>query len=831
MSEPTSTPTRRRAGPVRLVLFVLLIAVVAGSQLLGLRSVWTLADVADSFDVANGVSATTADAQRDSLRLRLLLEQEDVDLEGVQLQTSLLRGELDQLSAGGLEPDARARLQVAVVATDDVSEEVARLLADRQRTGSPSRLSDRELLLAAPAVHGDAAVAEQSVRTLSSDLEHDLFSKGVRTVERRRDEQVVSVVVAVTAIALAVSLALSLRRGSRRDFADAVRRLAAEQQVRTAAQEAAARTERRFSALVRQGDDMILVLSPGGGEDAAAGPGAADRITFASPAAARLLGLHDSSHLIGESFVDLVAEGERCVATDALSRARARDGRAVRVDVRLRDRSPAGHVAADEDHVWLSVVLTDLTRDPAVGGVVVNAHDITDRVVRASMLEHLAYHDRVSGLANRLGAERHLDGAGPDERFSIAVLDLDRFGTLNEEAGQTYADEVLRAVADALELRSFPSALVAHFGADVFAVITPSFVAPPAEVARRVAQVLHAGVDVRGRHLRFAAGIGAVGSAGMRGNDALRLAESAMHEAKRQGAGSVVVHDERRLEQQRQRTRLLEGLQGAAAADELRLHHQPLVNLRTGEVTGTEALLRWQRGDVLVPPVDFVPLAEETGLIVPLGSWVLAQACADVARLGRAGRGDLRVNVNVSPRQLAEDGFVAHVADVMASLGTDPARIVLELTESAVVEDPDRVAGMLADLRAAGHAIALDDFGTGYSSLSHLMRLPVDTVKLDRSFVADVDTSPRTRQMVRAVVQVCHDLGLSVTVEGIENAHQLDAVREAGCDTVQGFLLARPMPFEALVGLVVPCGRTLVPWPQPPHPAAAVDAGVPSRAG
>jgi len=657
----------------------------------------------------------------------------------------------------------------------------------RRRTGGGQVLL---LALLVTVVAATQLVGLQTVWDLSS-LARDLHvaqdaqqqaASPAHRLTNLRDLQVLALGGAAAAVVLAATLGLSLRRAVRGDLDSARQQLVREQLDRSTAQEVARRSERRFAALVRQGDDVILVLSP-------------ERlITFATPAAARLAGLDDPAHLLGLPFLDLVAVIERPAATAALDRAYSADGATVRVDLRVCDLP-----GVDRPPAWLSVALTDLRSDPAVTGVVVNAHDITERAVRVTMLEHLAFHDRITGLPNRLAAERHLDGAGPGERFSIVVLDLDKFGALNDDIGPVLADAALVAVAAALELRSFPSAFVAHFGADVFAVITPSWVGTPAGVARRAGRVLAEGVEVHDRRLTLTAGMGAVASIGMRGNDALRLAESAMYDAKRSGDGSVVVHDEARLEAMARRADLLDGLGGAAAAGELLLHHQPLISLRTGLVTGTEALLRWQRSTEQVGPVEFVPMAEEAGLIVPLGSWVLRQACADVAALDAAGRASLRVSVNVSPRQLATPDFVATVATTMAELGTDPARIVLELTESAIGDDSDRVARRLGELRAAGHSIALDDFGTGYSSLSHLVRMPVDTVKLDRSFIADVETSARTRQMVRAVVKVCHDLGLSVTVEGIETPGQLDEVRLAGCDTAQGFLLARPQTMAELL--------------------------------
>lgn len=766
---------RRGLGRGQIVLFVVLVGVIALTELIGIRSFTALSESASRRDVAQNTSGNIADAQRDALRLRLLLEQEGTAAEDALMQTEFLQRQLRQLQARDLPDDAAQDVAASRVAADQVAERLGDVLA----AGGPARVQ-QAMVAEKPVLQADAETAEVGLRGMYGRFENSFYAGGAADMEQRRSDQALLLVTATLAVLLAGGLALSMRRVVAQDFGRALKRLVSEQEGRVAALEAVSLSERRFAALVRRGDDSMMVLDPDGS------------IVFATPSSARLLGLDDDADLTGNSFLDLLPPAARTAGAAALADALADDGEAVQADLQVtrQDGTPG----------WLAVSLSDFRDDPAVGGLVVNAHDVTDRAERAAWLEHLAFHDRVTGLPNRLAAERHLDaGLGAGTREVVVVLDLDGFGAVFDEHGQPGADEALTGVAGVLQQGFGPRALVAHFGNDVFAVVVPAGPGETVPVAARVAELLAAGVEVAGQHVPFTAGRGALVSSGVRGNDALRLAESAMHEAKRSGRGGLVVHDERRLEQMARRSELVEALQDAPGAGELRLHHQALVHLGTGLVTGTEALVRWQRPGGLVPPSDFVPLAEETGLIVDIGTWVIRQACRDLSVMDASGRTGIRVNVNVSARQLAEPGFVAHVAALLAETGTDASRLVLELTESAVVEDTGRVAVMLQELRAAGHTIALDDFGTGYSSFSHLMRLPVDTVKLDRSFIADVDTSARTRQMVRSVVEVCHDLGMSVTVEGIETQEQLAHVVEAGCDTAQGFLLARPMPLEKVL--------------------------------
>lgn len=782
MSPPHGLVARRGLGRGQIALFAVLLLLVVVTESLGARSFAELGEASRRFDLAQNVTGNLADAQRDALRLRLLLEAEPVVPEDALLQSQFLQRQLSQLRSRRLGGSDGAGVDTASEHADEVADGLQAVV-----DAAPDARAD-VLEMSLPALRRHAAGAEEPLRGLYVRFENDFYTTAALDLAQRRDETAVVLAAAALAVAIAAALALSVRRVVVQDFQAAMARLVREQERRTAAQEAVSLTERRFAALVRRADEVILVLDDEGS------------ITFASPSVARLTGGADPADLIGRLAVDLLVPADRTRALAAARRVVTGQDDVAQVDVRV----PRRH-ASDG---WFAVSITDCRADPAVAGLVVNAHDVTDRAEHAAWLEHLAYHERLTGLPNRLAVERRLDEASAArERTIVVVLDLDGFGAVLDDHGQAGADEALVATAAALERACAPVATVAHFGTDVFAVLSPADRDRTDDLVRRIQQALSAGVQVAGTHRSFTAGIGALVSNGLRGAEALRTAESAMHDAKRSGRGEFVLHDESRLDQLAERTRLVEALRAAPAAGDLLLHHQPLVDLRTGQVTGTEALVRWERGGTTVPPAEFVPVAEETGLIVPVGSWVLEQACADLATLDAMGRTSLRVNVNVSARQLAEPRFASHVADVLAAQGTDPGRLVLELTESAVVDDPGHVTRVLHDLRAAGHRIALDDFGTGYSSLSHLMRLPVDVVKLDRSFVGDIATSARTRQMVGALVDVCHDLGMTVTVEGIETDAQLDAVVAAGCDTGQGYLFARPAPLDqvaAAVGVAVP---------------------------
>ena len=411
--------------------------------------------------------------------------------------------------------------------------------------------------------------------------------------------------------------------------------------------------------------------------------------------------------------------------------------------------------------------------------------------------------DPLTGLANRRrlreAADRLLRRGGP---ASLLFLDLDGFKAVNDSRGHAFGDALLVEVAARLRACVRDGDLVVRLGGDEFAVLVPGDPVHAEDVARRVRIDMAVPVQLTGRAVRVTASIGVArtsGTAGRRsGADLLRDADVAMYQAKAAGRNRVVVCDEGMAEAVLDRAALAEDLLAAlAAGDQLAVHHQPVVTLPAGVTAGYEALVRWQhpvRGPV--PPLDFVPLAEETGAVLALGRWVLRQATRDAAA-GLGGEvGPSKVAVNVSSRQLADDGFVDDVCEALRDSGLPADRLVLEVTETSLVEDLDSVCERLQELRALGVRIAIDDFGTGWSSLSYLRRLPVDIVKVDRSFITDLGRTPAATALVATIVELARGLSLDVVAEGVERTDQRDELARLGCAFAQGWLFGRPVPRE-----------------------------------
>ena len=441
----------------------------------------------------------------------------------------------------------------------------------------------------------------------------------------------------------------------------------------------------------------------------------------------------------------------------------------------------------------------------AVANVVSSA---VDRNRVDEELRHRALHDPLTGLPNRALALDRLEGALARRRRdgrAVAVLmaDLDQFKLVNDSLGHKAGDDLLVALAPRLQDAVRPSDTIAHLGGDEFLVVCEQLdgVHEAIRVAERVAQAINQPIVLAaGEHFITASiGIALADSAAAAPEDLLRDADAAMYRAKERGRGRYELFDDvlRRRVLLRMRT---EGeLRRGIAHGELRLVYQPVVELAGGTVAAVEALVRWQHPDRgLLSPADFIPVAEDSGLIGALGDWVLDTACRDVAAWQRRFPRDapLHVCVNASPRELAHPAFPARVADLMERHGVAAGSLGLEITESVLMEEALAPVTMLASLREYGLGLLLDDFGTGYSSLAYLKRFPLDVLKIDRSFVAGLGRDEEDSAIVAAIVQMARALGLTVVAEGVERSEQLERLRELGCDRVQGFLLAEPMPAD-----------------------------------
>jgi len=436
--------------------------------------------------------------------------------------------------------------------------------------------------------------------------------------------------------------------------------------------------------------------------------------------------------------------------------------------------------------------------------------DITARKEAEERLRHQAYHDPLTGLPNRtLFKERVEEAIARSGQcgacVAVLMLDIDDFKAVNDRFGHLDADTVLRDLGSRLRVALPPTVTLARIGGDEFAAIVESddAAADAEKAAQAIWEALRVPTEMAGVEIFVTASVGiAVGDDGER---LFRQADLAMYRAKASGKAQAVLYDRSLDDDIGERLSLLGELRRARIDREFVLHYQPVVDLRTGAVVGAEALLRWQhptRG--IVAPGEFVAIAEESGLIVPLGRWVLHEACRQLAawRAVEPASRELHMSVNVSARQLQAPGFAEDVRAALERAGLEPQALVLEITEAAVVHDTEGSALMLEALRSTGVGLVLDDFGTGYSSLAMLDALPFDGMKLDRTSVMRIGTSGGAVPLVQAIVDLGRALGLSLVAEGIESDHQLDELRRLGVREGQGFRFARPLPaagFEQLL--------------------------------
>jgi diguanylate cyclase (GGDEF)-like protein/PAS domain S-box-containing protein len=440
--------------------------------------------------------------------------------------------------------------------------------------------------------------------------------------------------------------------------------------------------------------------------------------------------------------------------------------------------------------------------------------DLSERKRFEGQLASQALHDRLTGLPNRVllrdRVEHALARAGRrGASVALLIADIDRFKVFNESLGHDGGDRLLVAVAERLTELLRPGDTVARMGGDEFALLCEDIAGyhEAAGIASRVVGAFEKPFHVQGNDLSLTTSVGvAVGTlAGPAPELLLRDADVAMYRAKDAGRDRYEVFDETMLADATERLSVENDLRRGIAQGQLRLYYQPIVHLDTGAIAGFEALVRWQhpvRG--LLPPLEFIPTAEQTGLIVPLGRYVLAEACQQAATwAGMHSSGEqLRISVNVSAKQLVQPGWSDEVAQVLAESGLAPRQLVLEITESVLMDDADATAVRLEELRRLGVRIAIDDFGTGYSSLGYLRRLPVDILKIDKSFIDGVAEGPHESALARAVVKLASTLRLEAVAEGINSRKQLLQLRRLRCPYGQGFYFCRPEPPAAIPGLL-----------------------------
>jgi diguanylate cyclase (GGDEF)-like protein/PAS domain S-box-containing protein len=419
-------------------------------------------------------------------------------------------------------------------------------------------------------------------------------------------------------------------------------------------------------------------------------------------------------------------------------------------------------------------------------------------------IRHLASYDELTGLSNRSMFNQALGHALARARrdgqpLSVMFLDLDRFKNINDTLGHDAGDKVLRKAAERLRGCLRESDIVGRLGGDEFVVLLESLPQPThiAVVAQKLLAAIARPFSVDGHDFQITASIGisAYPADGEDLQSLLKYADIAMYRAKEQGKNNYQFYSAQMNVHTLERMALETELRGALERHEFVLHYQPKVDLGSGRIVGMEALVRWQHPlKGLVPPAQFIPLAEETGLIVPIGEWVLRTACAQSRSWREQGLPRLRIAVNLSPRQFAHEDLVQDVERLMGESGMQAAQLELEITESTVMHVPERAATLLRKLKASGAIVTIDDFGTGYSSLGYLKRFPIDSLKIDRSFIKDLPLDLEDAAITRAIVAMAHSLGLTVVAEGVETREQAEFLRALGCDEAQGYLFGRPVP-------------------------------------
>jgi diguanylate cyclase (GGDEF)-like protein/PAS domain S-box-containing protein len=543
-------------------------------------------------------------------------------------------------------------------------------------------------------------------------------------------------------------------------------------------------SERRFQCLLQNASDTILICCPDG------------TVTHQGPMVESLWG-YGRTELLHRPLADIVHADDQPALFALWEQLLL--ARGTTKDVQLRVRK--------SDGTWRDVdlILTNLLGEPAVAGLAVTGRDITERKAFEALLTKQAFHDAVTGLPNRVLLRDRLAQAlaRAARRFStvgLLFIDLDNFKQINDSLGHHVGDKLLSEAATRLRACVRDENTVARLGGDEF-VILLDYLQSDAEaelVAERVCTAFALPFNLENRNLYVTASIGiALGYAGQGvADNMLRDADVAMYRAKSAGKARHVVFNSSMQVDILAALELENDLRHAITEHELRVHYQPIVSFEGGGVSEVEALVRWQhptRG--LIPPASFIPVAEATGLILPLGQWVLDEACRQAAawQSDYPSTPPLVVSVNLSPRQFQLVTLVSDVKRALEESGLPPSSLKLEITESTIMQDVEKTIATLWELKGLGIKFAIDDFGTGYSSLAYLKRLPLDVLKIDRSFVSGIGQDSEDTAIVRAVIAMAKSLNLTITAEGIETAEQSDLLQEWNCDRGQGYFFSRPV--------------------------------------
>ena len=540
-------------------------------------------------------------------------------------------------------------------------------------------------------------------------------------------------------------------------------------------------TDARFRALVQNSADIITIHDANG------------VTTFESPSASRILG-HSPGQLIGRTPFESIHPRDVARAREAFELVLNGEDQPAPVEFRFR--------RADGSWIHLEAVGTNLLEYEGIGGIVLTSRDVTQRRIAEERIQYLAHYDTLTDLPNRALMRDRLQvylAQAQRWQYVVAVLfiDLDRFKLVNDTLGHAAGDRLLQEVARRLARSTREGDTVARLGGDEFMVIVPNLNHPQgaATVAQKILHALVQPIPIDGQEVFASASIGVslfpadAGTA----DDLIRNADTAMYSAKRMGRNNCQFYTADLNAQMQERLAIEHGLRLAEQRNELHLLYQPKIDLSSRGIIGVEALVRWHHPSLgLISPERFIPIAEETGLIVPIGEWVLRTACEKIRDWRDQGI-ELPVAVNLSARQFRQRNLAQTINGILSDTGVPPACLEIEITESDVMENAESAIATLDELKARGINISIDDFGTGYSSLSYLKRFPLDILKIDRSFVRDIAVDSDDAAIVEAIIALARSLDIKVVAEGVESESQVAFLNRSGCDFAQGFLFSPPV--------------------------------------
>ena len=562
---------------------------------------------------------------------------------------------------------------------------------------------------------------------------------------------------------------------------------------RKQAEAALRESEERYRLLAENMSDLVCIHNAEG------------QYLYVSPSCESLIEYHHQELLGQDPYTFFHPEDrDRILQTSHLA---ALSGQSIPMTYRMRKKSG--------DYIWLETLTTPIADD--TGQVIrlqTTSRDVTQRVRVAQQLKHDALHDSLTGLPNRdlligrieLALQR--SKRYRDFKFAILFLDLDRFKVINDSLGHLAGDRLLITVANLLQKLIRSVDLVARFGGDEFVILLEEIdnLNEAVRVAKRIIKELQSPLVLNQQEVFVTPSIGIVygSDAYSQAVDLLRDADTAMYRAKAKGGERYEIFDPTMYAEALKRLHLENDLRLALEREDFVLYYQPIVSLKRGKITGMEALIRWQHPQKgLIPPSDFIPVAEETGLIVPLGMWVLKTACSQMKIWHRQfpSTHNLKISVNLSGRQLREPNLIEQICQILTLTDFPAKNLILELTESILIDDIENIISLLSQLRSHSIQLSIDDFGTGYSSLSYLQRLPLNTLKIDRSFVNCIGSGGEHSEIVDIIMTLATKLNLKVTAEGIENRTQFEYLKRIGCQFAQGYLIAKPLTVEALTKL------------------------------